>query len=424
MELIKLGFECPKCKKEFETNQWDSEEKEVVLKCDCGLRNLNTSLAIKNLRPNILLVLGRRYVSLFFGMINPDWMGFYGSPDSKDEDIALIFFREIPVWVKENWEILRKWVVSITTCSSMKGIDPIAVSVKNGAVNEILGADPDWPHPKEDVQNCLYQTVPAVPELADRINYISPDKRNIEEKIIQCRAWLDYFSRNPVDAKTRKPPYEIWDLWAKRAGFIGIQLLALKQGQDAGYTKKSVREWAEKNIKMLRKPLPPTDHPARDHHHDLSETRNFLQAVLNDSETEFRLITNCPDIDCDGRVSFDRNRWEPYAPIFKPLKIKTVKEDLGVCPLCGSGISSDEPICPTQIFYSKVFVHPVCAKGVAERLIDLSDGNCHLEFDKDGVPFWVWGECFSSSRIEYSVWDKDWNLVEKSDCGPDHPLGV
>ncbi len=353
------------------------------------------------------------WVPSYLGKLGADWVGSYGSPGSKDEDIAIIYFGDIPNDIRQKWTDIRKEITAVCL-----PLDPVVISLKEGKAAEILGADPQWPHPKEDIQNCLQQTVP---ELADRIKYIPPDKRNIEEKIIQCKAWLDYFSRNPVNPKRRTPPYEIWDLWSKRAGFIGIQLLALKQGQDAGYTKESVRQWAEKNVKMMDgRSLPPTDHPVGDHHHDFQRTRDFLEAVINDSEREFLLVSSL-SVDGDGEVREDE-RWEPYAPVFEPLKIKAVKEDLGACALCGKGLSYDEPLYPAQIFFSKVFVHPACAHRVAESLADLSDGKCHLEFGEDGSPYWVWGECFSSSRIEYSVWDKEWNLIEKSSGGPEHPL--
>src|SRR6266478_6072801 len=85
--------------------------------------------------------------------------------------------------------------------------------------------------------------------------------------------------------KNRKANTAALNLWSKRCGFIGLQLLALKWGMDAGYTKTDVAKWAADNLKAPEEKhnwLPPTDHPERlGRDHDYKRVAEFLNWVIS-----------------------------------------------------------------------------------------------------------------------------------------------
>lgn len=403
----------------------------VEVRCGCGEREIDS--ADLALRPKVKI--GRGYFggrakqpSLVakLGVLGADWVGSYGSPDSRDEDVALVFFGGIPEVVRENWTAILMELKDY--------VDLIAVGVVDSNVVEVLTADPAWPHPVEDIQNCLHQTVPA---LAGKVRYIPPAERDTAAKEAQCQAWLEHYTELSKGSYRGQPDHRpALDLWSKRAGFIGIQLLALHRGEDAGYTKESVGAWAAENIRLLDPRsswLPPVDHPQWEEgrglrNHDHQRAYTFLNEVVEDASYRFvkgaRVVGELKNYGQAPLEVVKTEWWEPRTPLVQPPQHEDAEQfGLGICPLCGGELEYPEVYPRYGIYFSSTLVHPVCMGRVQAELIDLSDGICHLEFGGDGTPYWVAGEYFSASRIEYAVWDANWDLVEKTSGAPDHPGG-
>jgi len=406
-----LRVKCLGCGQEYE---YRTEQVVVEVSCSCGTQQV---FATTHLRGKRIEAEPRNRA--VFGLLQADWVGFYGSPDSSDEDVAIVYFHDIPEWVEKQWLAIH---------GSLVMVDPVVVEVKDGRVTKFLGANPDWPHPVEDVQNCLNRTVP---ELAQKIRYIMPADRDVAAKIAQCRAWLAYF-----DEAVQEDRYAA-NRWSKRAGFIGLQALALKWGQDAGYTKEAVRCWAKEHLKSPVRIgpaesvwLPPTDYPGFRESHDHQRVRKFLSWVV-ELPISYVLMRG-PRLYNESRDTRDQapylvgddSWWEPSTPFYPPPGYEEVKtKALGVCPLCQSALEYPDVYPQDDIYFRGTLVHPSCMERVQTGLTDLSDGQCHLEFDKEGIPYWVKGEYFSTSRAEYAVWDADWNLVSKTGGAADDPLG-
>lgn len=335
----------------------------------------------------------------------PDWLGFYGSPDSHDHDWAMVYFGPINLYIRESW----KELVQDPILREL-GIDLIAVSVHDGNVKEVLTANSRWPHPKEDVQNVLQQTVP---ELRDSLLYIPPDKRNLEAKTYQCKRWYE------EGLRIKEGPTPVFALWAKRAAFIGGQLMALQMGEDAGYTKQSVANWLKENFKPVRSGILIPDPHVRDPRSRREGENNllFLKQLLQGPEYVFASHVTMASEMYSGLTSPEiEEGFFPEPTVFLPQKYS--KEEgvrLPICFHCGKQIAIEDlyPALGEWSFYGTDVAHKDCAAEIMKTLGSPPREDCQLEF-REGKPYYVIGYYPSTSRIEYSVWDGEGNLIDQT----------
>lgn len=204
----------------------------------------------------------------------------------------------------------------------------------------------------------------------------------------------------------------------------------MKFGQDAGYTKNLVGVWA-KHLKNPYDPshtwLPPVDHPEWGRSHDHKDVFQFLTWVvgLPDSFKQVHGVRACMEGHSYGKAPYEiceSTWWEPANPLYVPPEYEEVStKECGTCPLCQQKLVYPEVYPRSDIYYSAKLVHPVCEEKVRAELTDLSEGECHLEFGEDGTLYWVKGDYFSSSRIEFVVWDREWKLITKTRRSSDNP---
>lgn len=178
-------------------------------------------------------------VAVALSGVEPLYFGHYGSEDSRDIDLLLVFPDKIPEAIKDEqfWQP-HGW--------ARGRVDPTVVAIQDRRVVQVLRDETEFSIPIEDIQNCIYRTVDA-----DLVDYIPPAARDVEGKRRQAVAYaelspegLSHFQR---------------DRHNKRTAFVGIQYLALLKGKDAGYTKASVMEWAKAHRFSLRSIIYPPE---------------------------------------------------------------------------------------------------------------------------------------------------------------------
>lgn len=158
---------------------------------------------------------------------DPEYIGHFGSANSHDIDLTVVYNDHIPDPLKNDMAVFQD------DKSPMK-IDPTVIAIADGRIVEINNTPTKFSIPIQDIANCINKTVP---ELKDKIQYKS---LYLEEKYKQA---LAYFT---MDREGLDPWQSL--LHFKRCLFVGIQYLAMLEGKNAGYTKVDVENWARINI--------------------------------------------------------------------------------------------------------------------------------------------------------------------------------